>query len=75
MPPQGVCAKDGLEVGHSLDTKNAFENGVVTGDFAVLEAIGPAPYREHELGDELIGCVAPVGAQCTELKSLESVSC
>ena len=26
----------------------------------MLEAVGSAPYREHELGDELLGCVTPV---------------
>ena len=54
---------DGLEVGHALDTEDAFEHGVVAGDFAVLESVGAASGREHELGDELFGCVATVRAR------------
>ena len=40
----------------------ALENGVVACDIAMLEPVGAAPYREHELADELFGCVAAVGA-------------
>ena len=61
----GEAAKqshDGLEVGHTLDAEYTFENGVVAGDFAMLKTVGSAPYREHELGDELLRCVAAVGA-------------
>jgi hypothetical protein len=60
---------DGLEVSHAFDAKDALENRVVAGNFAMLKAVGTTPYREHELGDELFGCLAPVraglGQTCT----------
>ena len=46
----------------SSDLKDAFEYRVVAGDFTVLETVGSAGDREHELGDELFGCVATVAA-------------
>ncbi len=42
----------GFKVGHALEAEQAFQYRVVPGNFAVLEAVGTAPHREHELGDE-----------------------
>lgn len=52
---------DGPEVGHAGESKNMFQVGGVAGNFAVLEAVSPAPHRvHHELGDESLGRVASV---------------
>jgi hypothetical protein len=55
-------AHDGLAIGHAFETEQTFQDGIMAGDFGVLEAIGTTPDREHELGDELLGPVAAIGA-------------
>ena len=39
------------------------------GDFTVLKAVGPTPYREHELGDELFRAITTVAAGLRQIGS------
>ena len=42
----------------------------MAGDFAVFEAVGAAPYFDHELGDELFGTVAAIAAGLWQASAL-----
>ena len=52
-----------LKLAMRLDAKDAFKYRLVAGDIVMLESVGTAPYPEHELGDELFGCVSSIATR------------
>jgi hypothetical protein len=62
---------DRLEVRHALKSKELADYRIMACDLSVLKPIGPTPYRDHELADELHGRVATIASGLWQARTFQ----
>jgi hypothetical protein len=60
-----------LKLAMRVKPTQAFQYRIMAGDFTMLKTVGATPYGKHELGNELLGSVAPIAPRLWQARSTE----